>query len=91
MKSQKRNPQNSNFKEENCNRFYSWRLHGIVVKKSLFKSVLPRLLFFCRYQMSPFPLRTSASVRRKVHSPLLGDDGGVVIVGLLILSYQSNC
>ena len=23
--------------------------------------------------------------------PLLGDDGGVVIVGLLILSYQSNC
>ncbi len=27
----------------------------------------------------------------KVHPPLLGDDGGVVIVGLLILSYQSDC
>ena len=98
MKSQKRNTQNLNFKEENSVRFYSWGLQQTVVKKSLFNSVLSHHLFFfffffffCRYQTSPFPLRTSASVRRKVYSPLLGDDGGVVVVGLLILSYQSNC
>ena len=71
MKSQKRNTQNSNFKEENCSRFYSWELQRTVVKKRLFNSVLPRLLFFnfffffCYYQTSRFPPRTSASVRRK--------------------------
>ena len=46
MKSQKRNTQNSNFKEENSSRFYSWGLQRTVVKKCLFNSVLPRLLFF---------------------------------------------
>ena len=46
MKSQKRNTQNSNFKEENRSRFYYWRLQRTVVKKSLFNSVLPRLLYF---------------------------------------------
>ena len=31
----------------------------------MFSSVLPRLLFFCCYQTSPFPPRTSVSVRRR--------------------------
>ena len=92
MKSQKRNTQNSNFKEENSCRFYSWGLQRTVVKKVCsIAFFLAFSFFFCRNQTSPFPLRTSASVRRKVHPPLLGDDGGVVIVGLLILSYPSNC
>ena len=92
MSSQKRNTQNLTLKEENSSRFYSWGLQRTVVKKSFFNSVLPRpLSFFCRYQTSPFPLRTSASVKEKVHTPLLGDDSGVVIVGLLIFSYQLNC
>ena len=42
----KRDTQNLDFKEENCRRFYSWGLQRTVVKKSLFNSVLPRLLFF---------------------------------------------
>ena len=88
MSSQKKKKHpNLNFKEENSSRFYSWGLQCTVVLKSLFDSVLPCLLFFffffffffCRYQTSPFPPLTSASVRRKVLSPLLGDDSGVVI------------
>ena len=40
--SQKRNTQNSNFKEENSSRFYSWGLQRAVVKKKrLFDSILP--------------------------------------------------
>ena len=38
---QKRNTQNSKFKEENSSRFYSWGLQQAVVKKSLFDSVFP--------------------------------------------------
>ena len=59
--------------------------------KSLFNSVLPHLLFFfCRYQTSSFYITLSHRALQlvyigKVHLPLLGDDGGVVIVGLLIL------
>ena len=67
MSSQKRNTQNLTLKEENSSRFYSWELQRTVVKKSLFNSVLPRVIFFffCRYQTSPFPPHTSATVRRK--------------------------
>ena len=64
--SQKRNTQNLNFKEENCSRFYSCGLERTVVKKMFvqLRSSSPSLLF-CRYETSPFPPRTSASVRRK--------------------------
>ena len=61
--SQKRNTQNSNFKEENSSRFYSWGLQRAVVRK------VCSIVFFL--------------------PPLLGDDGGVVVAGLLLLSYQS--
>ena len=65
---------------------------GLLLKCS-FNSVLPRLLFFFfffRYQTSSFCITLSHRALRpayveKVHLPLLGNDGGVVIVGLLIL------
>ena len=61
-------------------------------KKSLFNSLLPRLLFFFVAIKRLLSLRAlQLAYVEKVHSPLLGDHGGVVIVGLLILSYQSNC
>ena len=52
-----------NFKEENSSRFYSWGTQRTVVKKVCSSS--PSLFFFSRYQTSPFPPRTSVSVRRK--------------------------
>ena len=60
---QKRNIQNSNFKEENSSRFYSWGLQTAIVKKDCL------IVFFLL--------------------PLFGDNGGVFVTGLLILSYQS--
>ena len=60
--------------------------------KGSFNSVLLPLLFFffCRYQTSSFCITLSHRALQlayveKVHLPLPGDDGGVVIVGLLIL------
>ena len=58
--------------------------------KTSFNSVLPRLLFFfCRYKTSSFCIPLSHRALQlvfveKVHLPLLGNDGGVVIVSLLI-------
>ena len=82
-----------NFKEENSSRFYSWGLQQTVIKKVcsiafflafsyFFFVVINRLLSFRALQLAYV---------EKVHLPFLGDDGGVIIVGLLILSYQSNC
>ena len=91
MNSQKRNTQNLNFKEENNSRFYSWGLQRTVVKKFVqWNSPSLSLFFFCRYQTSSFYITLSHRALQlayigKVHLPLLGDDGGVVIVGLLIL------
>ena len=92
MSSQKRNTQNLTLNEENSCRFYSWGLQRTVVKKSLFNSVLPQLLFFFVATERLLSLRAlQLAYVEKVHPPLLGDDWGVVIFGLLILSYQSNC
>ena len=91
MSLQKRNTQNLTLKEENSSRFYSWGITADCSKESLFTSVLPRLLFFVAIKRL-FSLRAlQLEFVKKVHPPLLGDDGGVVIVGLLILSYQANC
>ena len=88
LNSQKRNTQNLNLKEENSSRFILGEYNGLLLK-SLFNSVLPRLLFFCRYQTSSFFITLSLGALQlayveKVHLPLLGDDSGVVIVGLLV-------
>ena len=67
MNSQKRNTQNLNFKEENSSRFIFWNYSGLLLK-SLFNSVLPRLLFFFLslskvfFLYHSFPLCTLASV-----------------------------
>ena len=67
--SQKRNTQNLNFKKGNCSRFYSRGQQRTVVKKSLFNSVLPHLLFFFFFlslSNASFPsARAPAGVRRK--------------------------
>ena len=59
----------------------------------MFNSVLPRLLHFAfvgiKRLLSLHALQLAYV--EKVHPPPLGDDGGLVIVGQLILSYQSNC
>ena len=90
MNSQKRNTGNSNLKEENSSRFILGDYSGLLFKSS-FNSVLPRLLFFFFLSLSNVFFFITLSLRalqlayvEKVHPPLLGDDGGVVIVGLLI-------
>ena len=54
-----------NLKEENSSHFYPWGLQWTVVKKVCSIAFFLAFSFFCRYQTSPFPLRTSASIRRK--------------------------
>ena len=51
--------------EEISSHFYSWGLQRTVVKKVCSIAFFLAFSFFGCYQMSPFPLRTSASVRRK--------------------------
>ena len=89
MNSQKRNTRNLNLEEENSSRFIFGNYSGLLLKSS-FNSVLPRLLFFCRYQTTSFFITLSLHALQlafieKVHPPLLGDGGGVFIVGLLML------
>ena len=91
MNSPKRNTQNLNLKEENSSLFIFGNYSGLLLKSS-FNSVLPRLLFFfffCRYQTSTFFITLSLRALllafvEKVHLPLLGDGGGVFIVGQLM-------
>ena len=88
MNLQRRNTRNLNLKEENSSCFIYRNYSGLLLK-SLFNSVLPHFLFFC-YQTSSFCITLSFHALQlayveKVHLPLLGDDSGVVIVGLLIL------
>ena len=88
MNSQKRNTRNLNLKEENSSRFIFGNYSGLL--KSSFNSVLPRRLFFFLSLSSvfflyhSFPPCTLTSVRRKCSLPLLGDGGGVFIVGLMM-------
>ena len=82
MKSPKRNAQNLKLKEENSSHFYSWGLQLTVVKM---------FVFFVAIKRHPSLRAIQLAYVEKVHPPLLVDDGGVVIVGLLILWYQSDC
>ena len=92
MNSQKRNTRNLNLKEENCSRFILADYCGLLLKSS-FNSVLPRLFFFFfffflslwKVFFITLSLRAlQLAYVEKVHLPLLGDDGGVVIIGPLI-------
>ena len=92
MNSKKRNTQNLHLKEENSSRFYSWGLEWTAVKK------VCSITFFLTFSFFFVAIKHLLSLRalqlayvEKVHPFLLGDDGGVVLVGLLILSYQSGC
>ena len=57
MKPQKRNTQNSNFKEENRSRFYSWGLQWTVVKKVCSIAFFLIFSFFCRFFFCLLSLR----------------------------------
>ena len=75
MSSQKRNTQNLTLKEENILLF-------LEITADCSKKKVYSITFFLAF---------SFFVAIKRLPPLLGNDGGVVIVRLLILSYQSNC
>ena len=72
--------------------FYSWGLQRTVVKKFVqLRSSPPSPFFFVGIKRLLSLRALQLAYVEKVHPPLLDNDDGVVIVGLLILSYLSNC
>ena len=70
-------------KEENSSRFYSWWLQQTAVKKVCSIAFFLVFSFFVAIKRLVFLRPLQLAYVEKVHPPLLGDDGGVDIVGLL--------